>query len=285
MWEQKRINTARGTFEYFVKGDGPPLAITHFYTAFNAQGNWFADPFAAHYRVFLINVRGAGHSDPVEADEQMALKEIVLDLEAIREALHISKWAFGGHSTGGMLALEYALLQPHSLTACICGCSAASHAYGQHPDSIYCRENKQFERIVYIMDRLNDPHTPKEVRQQLNFEWALMSFVSEERLRYARTLPNGARTVGKALDYFRKVAVKSYDVRAQLPTIQVKTYVFGGKYDAQCPVVFSEEIAALIQNAKLTIFEQSNHNPFVEEPEAFKQFVSETVASSKRFID
>ena len=73
MWEQKLIEMPRGTFEYFVKGTGEPLAITHFYMAFNEKGNWFANPFAEYYQVFLINVRGAGNSPAIESDEQMNL--------------------------------------------------------------------------------------------------------------------------------------------------------------------------------------------------------------------
>lgn len=281
MWEQKLIETPRGTFEYFVNGSGEPLAITHFYMAFNEKGNWFANPFTEHYQVFLINVRGAGNSPIIDTDEQMNLEEIILDLEAIREVLHIPKWAFAGHSTGGMLALQYAVLKQQSLTKCICGCSAASKAYANHPNSIYCPENANFNRIIEIMEALNNPNTIQEERSKLSFEWAMMSFVSEEKLKHALTIPNSGRTIGKALDYFRKVVVKSLDLRENLPKIQVDTYVFGGKYDAQCPIEFSYEIADLIPTSKLTIFEQSNHNPFVEEEKAFIDFVVETTNAPK----
>lgn len=84
MWQQQMITTQRGQFEYFVKGEGEPLAITHFYSAFNEIGNWFAEPFTAHYQVFLINVRGAGNSASLDNDEQMALTEVIKDLEAVR---------------------------------------------------------------------------------------------------------------------------------------------------------------------------------------------------------
>lgn len=281
MWEQQLIETPRGTFEYFVKGSGEPLAITHFYMAFNEKGNWFANPFTQHYQVFLINVRGAGNSPIIEADEQMTLEEIILDLEAIREALHIPKWAFAGHSTGGMLALQYAVLKQQSLTKCICGCSAASKAYASHPNSIYCAKNKNFNRIIEIMESLNNPDTPQVKRKELDFEWAMMSFTSEEKLKHALTIPNSGRTVGRALDYFRKVAIKSFDLRKELPTIHIDTHVFGGKYDAQCPIEFSFEIADLIPNSQLTIFEQSNHNPFVEEEKLFLHFVKQTTKTLK----
>jgi len=277
MWEQYIIETSRGRFEYFVRGEGEPLAITHFYMGFDERGNLFADPFTEHYKVYLINVRGAGNSAHVEDDAQLSFQEIVKDLEAIREALKLEKWAFASHSTGGMLALQYAVDSPASLTKIVAGSTAASKEYGNHPNSIYCAENKHFTRIVEIMDLLNNPDTVREERQKLSSEWALMSYHSEEKLKLATTRPNSGRTVGKNLDYFRKVQVKSFDIRQQLKSIHIPTYIFAGRYDAQCPVEFGIEIADLTPNAQLTIFEQSNHNPFIEEEEAFKKFLQLTL--------
>ena len=277
MWKQRFIETHRGTFELFEKGEGEPLAITHFYMAFNENGNWFANPFTKHYKVYLINVRGAGNSSTVMEDEQMSFTEIIQDLEATRCALQIEKWAFAGHSTGGMLALQYATDAQASLTKVIVGCTAASKAYASHPDSIYCSENPNFQRIIEIMEALNQPDTPQQTKSKLSFEWASMSFVQEGKLRKALMLPNSGRTVGRALDYFRKVFVKTYDIRNQLASISIPAYIFGGKYDAQCPIEFTYEIAELIPTVQLTVFEHSNHNPFVEEGELFESFVLGTV--------
>ena len=276
MWEQKMIETSRGTFEYFVSGNGEPLAITHFYMAFNERGNWFANPFTEQYQVFLINVRGAGNSPKTLCDEELELSNIILDLEAIRDALNFEKWSFAGHSTGGMLALQYAVDAQKSLTSMICGCSAASKEYASHPNSIYSIKNKNFNRIIEIMESLNNPETPQEERKKLNFEWALMSFTSEEKLKYALKIPNSGRTVGRSLDYFRKVAVKQFDLRDYLHNINIPSFIFGGLYDAQCPIDFSYEIAELIPKSQLTIFNESNHNTFIEEELAFKDFVKET---------
>ena len=71
--------------------------------------------------------------------------------------------------------------------------------------------------------------------------------------------------------------VKTYDIRNQLASISIPTYIFGGKYDAQCPIEFTYEIAELIPTAQLTVFEHSNHNPFVEEGELFESCVLGTV--------
>ncbi|MBD7967308.1 alpha/beta fold hydrolase [Paenibacillus gallinarum] len=279
MWEENCVETDRGRFEYFVCGEGEPLAITHFYMAFDVRGSLFASPFTEQYKVYLINVRGAGKSAEIESDSQLRLKEMVKDLEAIREAFGLEKWAFAGHSTGGMLALQYAIEAPNSLIKVIAGCTAASNEYARHPKSIYCTENKNFQRIIKIMELLNSSNTIQEDREKLSYEWALMSYHSEEKLKQALTRPNSGRTIGRSLDYFRKIEMKDFDLRDQLNKIHIPTYVFAGKYDAQCPVEYCIEIATLIPDAKLTVFEKSNHNPFIEEEEAFKDFVKLTLSS------
>lgn len=42
-------------------------------------------------------------------------------------------------------------------------------------------------------------------------------------------------------------------------------------------MIFGIEIAQLIPTASLTIFEESNHNPFSEEEERFQEFVNGTI--------
>ncbi len=172
--------------------------------AFDQRGSLFAKPFTDYYKVFLINVRGAGHSIKAEFENQLSMKETVKDLEAIRESLDIVKWAFAGHSTGGMMALQYGIHSPQSLTMLIAGCAAASKAYTGHKNSIYCPENKHYSRVIEIMELLKNPQTKQADREKLGFEWALMSYYSEDNLIEANRRPNSSRTVGANLEYFIK---------------------------------------------------------------------------------
>lgn len=277
MWVQQFIETARGTFEMFEKGQGEPLCVTHLYSAFDQRGNTFANPFTSDYRVYLINLRGCGNSVKAECESQYSMDESVKDLEAIRVALGIDKWGFAGHSTGGMLALKYAVLAPTSLTKFIAGGASASKDYIADINSIYCRKNTNFPRIMEIMNQLNDSATPIETRRQLGFEWDAMSYYSEEKLKQARKIPNSGKTVGARLDYFIKIECPTYDVRKSLANVSVPSYIYAGKHDAQCPYQYGIEIANLIPNAILTTFEESNHNPFVEEDEKFMAFVKSTL--------
>ncbi|MFC4355025.1 alpha/beta fold hydrolase [Chryseomicrobium palamuruense] len=277
MWETQLVETERGTFEYFTYGEGEPMAVTHHYSEYNANGNTFARALAEQYKVYLINLRGAGNSAKAENEEEYSMEETVKDLDAIREALGYDKWGFAGHSTGGMLALVYALAFPDSLTKIIVGGAAASKAYGEHPDCIYSTSNENYDRIVYIMDQLSRPETLREERQKLGYEWALMSYHSEENLKRSMTKPNSGKTCGPRLDYFRQVEYPKFDLTSELSSIQVPAYVYTGKYDNQCPLVFGEEIAEGIPNSEFWLFEESNHFPYSEEEGRFSEFVEATV--------
>lgn len=277
MWNERMLETERGNFEIFEKGEGEPLAVTHLYSEFNQKGNSMAASFTDDYHVYLINLRGAGQSVKAAMPDEYSMNETVKDLEAIRKALKYKKWAFAGHSTGGMLALKYAINNQSSLTKIIAGGAAASYEYGKDENSIYCKKNPHFNRIVEIMNLLNDPITPAEVRKEIGYEWALMSYRSEEKLKESMKKPNSGKTVGARLDYFIKDEYPAYDIREELKEILIPSFIYSGKYDAQCPLRFGEEIAGLIPNAKFTIFEDSNHNPFSEEETKFRRFVRGTL--------
>lgn len=277
MWERIVVDTERGSFEVFVSGSGEPLCVTHLYSAFDERGNIFANPFTSYYKVYLVNLRGCGNSVKAKNENEYSMDESVKDLESIRVALGYDQWGFAGHSTGGMLALKYAIAAPHSLTKMIVGGTSASKDYSMDEDSIYCYMHPKFSRIVEIMGQLNDTSIPTDIRKQLNVEWEAMSFYSEEKLKQALEMPNSGETVGTRLNYFINVEIPTYDLRKSLVNITVPSYIYAGKYDAQCPYKYGLEIADLIANAQFTTFEQSNHNPFVEEEEKFKEFVKSTL--------
>lgn len=279
MWTQRFIETRRGKFEIFEKGEGKPLAITHLYSEYDNRGTAFASPFAEYYHVYLINIRGTGNSVNANSESEYSMNETVLDLEAIREGLRIEKWTFGGHSTGGMLALKYAVLHEDSLDKIVVSGAAASIHYNTDPKSIYCHLNPNFNRIREIMNLLSDVHLRVEERQKLTREWALMSFYKAESLAKAYEKPNSGKTVVPRLDYFRKVDCQNYDVTEQLKQVTIPAFVSSGLYDAQCPHRFGVEIAELIPRATFISFEQSNHYPFWEEELAFDEFVKLTLES------
>ncbi|MFC0301228.1 alpha/beta fold hydrolase [Virgibacillus soli] len=279
MWEQCLIKTERGRFEYFKKGTGDPLCVTHLYSEFNTNGNIFALPFTKHNTVFLVNLRGCGKSDNTSNPHDYSMDTAVKDLEAIRKALGFEKWGFAGHSTGGMLALKYAILAKERLTKIIAGGLCASAEYMRHPKSIYCKENPNHARVLEIIRLLGLNDTPLEERRALNKEWALMSIYDKSLYNDIVSRANSGKVVSARLDYFSYTELIDFDLRPLLPNVNVPAFIYCGRHDAQCPYVFSREAAMLMPNATMTTFEESNHNPFVEEEKEFERFVEYIAAN------
>lgn len=281
MFEREVLETERGTFEVFKKGSGKPLAFTHLYSEFNTLGNTMSQMLAKHYAVYIINLRGAGGSDgPTEA-YTYSMDDAIHDMEAIRKALKIDSWTFSGHSTGGFLALKYAVMYPKSLDKIIAGGLCASYEYMEHPDSIYCPENPNNPRMKEIFSELRNPDTPREKRIKLSKEWLMMSLYKKESYYKVINKKESGRTLMDKIDYFTS-ELRNYDIREQLKSSPVKAFIYCGRHDAQCPHVFSEEAAELMPNASLTTFEYSNHIPDIEEEEKFKAFLKSTMNPSER---
>ncbi|MEK4129454.1 alpha/beta hydrolase [Solibacillus sp. FSL W8-0474] len=275
MWEQQLIHTENGVFEVFTKGEGSPLCVTHLYSEYNANGNRFAEMFVPFYKVYLVNLRGCGKSTDDLTAFNYSMQDSVEDLEAIRKTLGHKTWGFAGHSTGGMLALKYAILHPLSVDFIVAGGLCASSDYMHHPGSVYCKENPNNKRILEILAMLKDPASTVERRQAGSKEWALMSLYKEQSFENMVSRPNSGKTVSKRLDYFSYDELPTFDLRPQLPNVKTKAFIYGGLYDAQCPYEYAVEAAELLPNATLTTFSESNHHPCIEEEEKFAKFVQE----------
>ena len=275
MWEQQLIHTENGVFEVFTKGEGSPLCVTHLYSEYNANGSRFAEMFVPFYKVYLVNLRGCGKSTDDLTAFNYSMQDSVEDLEAIRKTLGHETWGFAGHSTGGMLALKYAILHPLSVEFIVAGGLCASSDYMQHPGSIYCKENPNNKRILEILAMLKDPASTVEQRQAGSKEWALMSLYKEQSFENMVSRPSSGKTVSKRLDYFSYEELPTFDLRPQLPNVKTRAFIYGGLYDAQCPYEYAVEAAQLLPNATLTTFSESNHHPCIEEEEKFAEFVRE----------
>jgi pimeloyl-ACP methyl ester carboxylesterase len=69
------------------------------------------------------------------------------------------------------------------------------------------------------------------------------------------------------------------DYRNVLPTIDVPTLICWGRHDALLPVSGAPYMLEQIPGARLELFEDSGHCPFLEETERFNQAVEEFLAS------
>lgn len=70
----------------------------------------FFDP--ARYRIVLFDQRGAGRSTPFAELRENTTRDLVADIETLRETLGIERWVVFGGSWGSTLGLAYAQAHP-----------------------------------------------------------------------------------------------------------------------------------------------------------------------------
>lgn len=209
--------------------------------------------------------------------DELSMRETVKDLEEIRKALGFDKWSFAGHSTGGMLGLVYAAKYPNSLKRLMVGGAAATNDYMEHKDSIYSYKNPLNKRLKEIFAVLNSSESTREQRLQANREWTEMSLYDPSRFDEYFSKPSSGKVVQKRLDYYSYEELSNFDIREEISKIQIPTIVYCGKHDSQCPLVYSIEIHKLIPQSKLYIFDKSNHAPYLEEKEKFKEMIKDFI--------
>jgi proline iminopeptidase len=277
MWKQKFIKTYRGNFEIFEAGNGEPLCVTHLYSEFNERGYYFADMFVDNFKVYLVNLKETGSSPKVIDEKELGMGETTDDLEAIRTALGFEQWNFAGHSTGGMLGLVYACKHPNSLKRLIVGGASATNDYMEHKDSIYSYKNPVNKRLKEVFSILKSNESTRDERVQAGREWTEMSLYDPSRFDEYFSKPSSGKVVQKRLDYYSYNELPTYDISEDISEIRTPTIVFCGRYDSQCPFVYSNEIHRLIPDSKFYIFEKSNHIPYLEEIEKFNEMVNDFV--------
>jgi proline iminopeptidase len=95
-WEQ--VGNPRGQPVLFLHG-GPGAGA-------GAVHRRFFDP--GHWRVVIIDQRGAGRSRPLGELRENSTQHLVADIEALRRFLGVERWLLFGGSWGSTLALAYA---------------------------------------------------------------------------------------------------------------------------------------------------------------------------------
>jgi len=271
-WEQIMVGTERGTFEIFVKGEGDPVCVTHHYSEYNESGDYFADVFTERNKVFLVNLKGAGNTDAEREPHELSLVDAIYDLEAIRNKLGFPMWIFAGHSTGGMIGVLYGIHFSPSLKKLILVGTAAREYTTSSSSCIYHKEHPSFEQMQELIERLKQDDLTGKERKRLSRERMQLSLCRPEKFEEYFSKRIVKTMSARRLNFFAREQL-IFDVTRQLGNITVKTLTLCGRHDVQCPVQFSLEMHNLIPDSELYIFEESNHYPFLEQPEEFKKVI------------
>src|SRR3546814_552440 len=199
------------------------------------------------------------------------------DVEALRIHLGVEKPVVLGSSFGGMVALQYAVRYPDSLSTLILSDTAPSYDfYATSMERVADLANA--EQLELLMARFSGTITLEQ-----NMRWNEVVGPL-----YYRTFPPLAQLEAatarmafgpEVAEHVMRYELPSYDVRAQLGIIHAPTLVLVGRHDWVTGPLQAEEIVKGIPHADLHIFENSGHNPQEEETDEYIDVVARFIRS------
>jgi pimeloyl-ACP methyl ester carboxylesterase len=275
------VVTQNGLAIYSV-GDGQPLLLMPYPHGFGnapiAEGPLAAVLRELGQRVLTFDPPGAFRSErraDMSMAEVLACAEETLRTLPIREPVGLV-----GHSMGGLCAIAFALTHPERvkrlvLIGTLSGGSAIQRGKGM-PWGNWLTGLDRW-RFAYWGFRLGWGIAGNlAIHKRLAQLLVGASYVNKALVPPIEIAPDDHHRPAPVRDVWsRTVFMSRLDYRARLGEIHAPAWVGVGRYDPQAPVPCSEELAQGILGARLTIFEQSGHYPFIEEREQFKSVIEE----------
>jgi proline iminopeptidase len=259
--------TINGTELFYIgTGTGIPCLVMH--GGLGVDHTYlhpWLDPLGDRFRLVYYDHRGNGRSGR-PALSTLTLSQLAADADALRYHLDVEQVAVLGHSFGGIVALEYALVYPHRLSHLILIGTTAAFDYG---DEIVAKiQHKRPPREV-LAAWGQPPADDADNAEMLRFlkARAPLYFVRHDPALVDRLF---GRTVFSATASKRgSELVEGYSRVPRLGEIETPTLVLTGREDFIAPPSQAERLGRGMPHAQVVIFEQSGHYPYVEEPDAF----------------
>jgi len=271
---------------------GPGMTEMRLFRHFNA-------PLESSFTVVNWDQRGAGKSfDRKIPKSSMTVEQLILDLDelvdTVRERLSQDKVAIYGHSWGSALGVLYAARFPEKVAAYVgsgqIGDWAASEALSYAfvlAEAQRLHDRKTLKKLRAIGP---PPHTAKSLwtqrtcLQHLEGKLDARALWNVGRILFGRPessifdLPDLMRGFRFSLEAMW-AEVSNLNLLKAVPALQMPVFFFLGRHDhwvaPETSVAFFDVLTA--PSKSILWFEESGHEPFVDEPAKFNASMAELV--------
>jgi proline iminopeptidase len=243
------------------------------------QGN-FGQYYKSHQVVF-IDMLGRGLSDDAKDISEYSIANDVHIAEEIRKQLGLNRISLVGHSYGTVVAQAYAIAHPENVNRMMlingfhsgemwqANCDSYNHYCKTHfPE--YWTKIDSMRSLGYVS---SDPAFSKlygsvPVKYVYYHNTKLKQNVPSYSYRgWAPDVYYGI--VGRDADFFVSGSMMDTDFRKDLKQLTCPTLIIAGRYDGVSTPEYAMQYKGFMPQAQFVMFEQSGHNPYLEEPEKF----------------
>ncbi len=223
-------------------------------------------------RVIYYDQRGTGKSSKDDTGKTYTIKQAVEDLESLRKALKIDRWAVLGWSNGGFLAQCYALTYPNRFIGLILISSNSG---------LYAPMNREQEHMFIsqaewnAIENIGDSKGPLTsdaqviYNKQLSGDWKRNRYykpTEEEFIRTALYEWNPA----PGFETLMRSEINKTNLKDKFDDFEVPTLIIDTKWDLLWRNPDMHELMRKNHpHAQFELFEKSGHKIFADEPEKF----------------
>ncbi len=249
-----------------TSGEGPPVVCCH-----GGPGLWdYLGDLAAlldgSHLVVRFDQRGCGRS--TSPDGPFTVAQAVDDLERLRQAMGLDRWAVLGHSWGAELALRYAAAHPDRTTAVACLAGVGAGAAWRQPYIV--ERNRRLGAELPRWQQLGSRRrTPDEEKEWCLLQWRPDFSPGGDAEGHAaalwRTRPSGTVVNGRAN---RELAADSanQDLLEVAQHVEAPVILVQGADDPR-PWTATDGLLNAMPQARRIVVEQAGHAPWRERPE------------------
>jgi proline iminopeptidase len=239
----------------------------------------FFDP--AHYRIVILDQRGAGRSRPLGEITDNTTPHLIADLERLRDHLRIDRWLVFGGSWGSTLAIAYAEHHPERCRALVlrgiflCRRSEIQwflqgmRAFAPeiwHDFTRFLPPEERGDLLKNYYKRLIDPD-PK-VHMPAARKWSVYEGTCCTLLPSPETVESFAQdTVAlgmarmEAHYFMNDIFLPEDSLLQNIGRIRhIPAAIVQGRYDLVCPIVTADEVARAWPEAEYTIVPDAGHS-------------------------
>jgi proline iminopeptidase len=237
------------------------------------------DPIGNVAQLLYVDQRGCGRSQR-HPHEYYQLGIMADDIVQLCQALGIERPIVLGQSFGGFVTLSIAWRHPAFLSGMILFDTSPSWTGGYDLDMLERivggERGKELREIAYRES--TGQATDAEIKR---FEQEIMPLYWHQgfKQQYIDELYGNPLVNMDIAMYMMGTLSKEYDLRPQLPEIQVPTLVLQGRYDWVTPMSGAQAMAYGLPNARLHILENSGHMGFSEQPEEVNSTIKDWMTS------
>ena len=271
---------------------GPGFSDTSFLRHFNAS-------LEKSFTVVYWDQRGTGKSfDPAIPRASMTVEQFICDLNELVDAvctrLGQTKVAILGHSWGSALGVLYAARFPEKVAAYVGCAQIGDWAQGEAASYAFAIDEAQRRGKRKLVEKLRAIGAPPYSAESLLVErtcvsrlqgatspralWKMGRMMLGARESSVFELPGVVRAFRFSLETMWE-EVSQLNLIELVPALQIPVFFFLGRRDRWVPPETSTSYidALSAPSKKLVWFEESGHEPFVDEPAKFNALMVELV--------